>query len=206
MAPLRLILAATGASGSAYFLRLIYHLMDIEGESRVILSPGFFSVLQEEAGFKPEEESFNALLKLIEKLYGKFKDPKHTFIEEDWKNVGAKPASGSTKFDAMVVIPASMKTISGIAHGSSNNLIERAADVTIKEKRKLILVPRETPLSTIHLHNLTLLAQTGALILPASPGFYHRPESLNEIYDFIVDRVFQHIGVEKRLIQPWKEN
>jgi len=129
----------------------------------------------------------------------------------DWSSItffpdsdrGALPASGSRKTAGMVVCPCSMGTVSAIANGSSRSLVERAADVTMKERRKLILVPRETPLSLVHLRNLTTLAETGAVIVPASPGFYHRPESVRELVDFIVQRVLDQLGLEIEMARRW---
>jgi flavin prenyltransferase len=124
------------------------------------------------------------------------------FGPEEWT---APLASGSNAPQAMAVCPCSMATIAGIAHGTSRNLIERAADVMLKERRPLIVVPRETPLSVIHLENLVRLAQAGAIVLPANPGFYNRPLSVAELVDFVVARVLDHLGVEHSLMKRWGE-
>lgn len=129
----------------------------------------------------------------------------------DWSSVthfpdgdrGAKPASGSVKTRGMVICPCSMGTAGSIAAGTSRSLIERAADVTLKERRPLILVPRETPLSLIHLRNLTALAEAGATILPAAPGFYHRPGKIEELVDFIVQRILDQVGLEIEVGKRW---
>ena len=119
---------------------------------------------------------------------------------EEWF---APIASGSSVADAMVVCPCTMGTLAAIATGMSDNLIERAADVTLKEQRKLILVPRETPFSALHLENMLKLARLGALILPANPGFYHHPASVQDLVDFVVARILDHLGISHQLMQPW---
>jgi 4-hydroxy-3-polyprenylbenzoate decarboxylase len=119
-------------------------------------------------------------------------------------DLGAVIASGSQRWDGMVVIPCSMKTLAGIAHGSASNLVERAADVTLKERRPLILVPRETPLSLVHLDNLRAAARAGAAIVPAMPAFYQRPRTLEDLADFVCGRVLAVLGVEHGLFPPWK--
>jgi 4-hydroxy-3-polyprenylbenzoate decarboxylase len=123
------------------------------------------------------------------------------YFDED--NMYTPIASGSTPVDAMVVIPCSMKALSSIANGFASNLIERAADVTLKERRKLILVPREMPLSAIHLRNMLTLAEMGAHIVPAMPGFYHHPKHLQDIVDFVVGRVLDAMGVENSIAPRW---
>jgi len=122
------------------------------------------------------------------------------FGREEWT---APVASGSNPPAAMVVCPCTAGTLSAIASGASNNLIERAADVMLKEQRKLILMVRETPLSAIHLENMLKLARLGVVTMPASPGFYHRPQSLEDIVDFMVARVLDHLGIEHDLVKPW---
>ncbi len=121
----------------------------------------------------------------------------------DDKDRGAEPASGSAPSAGMVICPCSMGTVAAIAHGTSRSLIERAADVVLKERRKLILVPRETPLSLVHLRNLTLAAEAGAVVLPAAPGFYHQPRTVAELVDFVVQRVLDHLGLEFTLVKRW---
>jgi 4-hydroxy-3-polyprenylbenzoate decarboxylase len=123
------------------------------------------------------------------------------FTDEDR---GALPASGSQPTAGMVVCPCSMGTVAAIAHGTSRSLVERAADVTLKERRPLILVPRETPLSLIHLRNLAAVAEAGAVVLPAAPGFYHRPAAVSDLVDFVVQRVLDHLGVGIRIAEPWR--
>jgi flavin prenyltransferase len=117
---------------------------------------------------------------------------------------GAMPASGSQQTGGMVICPCSMGTVAAIAMGTSRSLVERAADVTIKERRKLILVPREAPLSLVHLRNLVAVTEAGAVILPASPGFYHRPTKVSELVDFVVQRILDQLGIEHQLSKRWK--
>src|SRR6185436_3350140 len=117
---------------------------------------------------------------------------------------GAAPASGSSRTAGMIVRPCSMATLSAIAAGSSRSLIERAADVTLKEQRKLVLVPRETPLSAIHLGNMLRLTRAGAVVMPASPGFYHRPQQVADMVDFVVARILDQLGVDQTLVTRWK--
>jgi 4-hydroxy-3-polyprenylbenzoate decarboxylase len=117
---------------------------------------------------------------------------------------GALPASGSSLTAGMIVCPCSMGTLSAIAVGASRSLIERAADVTLKERRKLILVPRETPLSAIHLGNMLRLTHAGAVVMPAAPGFYHRPKQISDLVDFMVARMLDQLGVEQSLVRRWK--
>src|SRR5437773_9607222 len=122
----------------------------------------------------------------------------------DDKDRGAGPASGSAQSTGMVSCPCSMGTVAAIAHGTSRSLIERAADVVLKELRTLVLVPRETPLSLIHLRNLTLVTEAGAIVLPAAPGFYHKPQQVRDLVDFVVQRVLDHLGVEVSLVKRWE--
>jgi 4-hydroxy-3-polyprenylbenzoate decarboxylase len=117
---------------------------------------------------------------------------------------GAPPASGSALTAGMIVCPCSMGTLSAISVGASRSLIERAADVTLKERRKLVLVPRETPLSAIHLGNMLRLTRAGAVIMPAAPGFYHRPKAISDLVDFVVARMLDQLGVEQRLVKRWE--
>jgi 4-hydroxy-3-polyprenylbenzoate decarboxylase len=124
-----------------------------------------------------------------------------TFANDDR---GAPPASGSALTAGMIVCPCSMGTMSAISIGASRSLIERAADVTLKERRKLVLVPRETPLSAIHLSNMLRLTRAGAVVMPAAPGFYHRPKQISDLVDFVVARMLDHLGVEHNLVKRWE--
>ena len=194
-------LALTGASGMPYALRLLECLL--AGGSRVYLlhSQAAQIVAKQEMDLtlpaRPEE--------LQAYLAGRFKPQANqlqVFGREEWF---APVASGSNPADAMVVCPCTMGTLAAIAGGLSDNLIERAADVMLKEGRKLILVPRETPFSAIHLENMLKLARLGVVILPPNPGFYHHPESVADLVDFVVARILDHLGVPHGLIARWGE-
>ncbi len=187
-----LVLAITGASGAPYAVRLLESLATHHVPTWLLVSTHGWRLLAEECGLKDDAA--------LRKATG------------DWECVrlfndadrGAEPASGSVKTLGMVVCPCSMGTLAAIAHGTSRSLIERAADVTLKEGRKLVLVPRETPLSLVHLRNMTLAAEAGAVVLPAAPGFYQRPREIGQLVDFIVQRIVDHLGLEIRLTQPWQ--
>jgi len=191
-----LTLAVTGASG-AVFAREI--LRAVEADDRVevvnwIVSDGGLRVLAEELKITGRSD-------LLQKVLGAA--PKKT-KHQSCNDIGANIASGSYPTDAMIVLPCSVGTLGRIANGFANNLIERAADVCLKERRTLVLVPRETPYSLIHLENMLRLTQAGALILPASPGFYHRPGRIEDLIDFVVGRIAAHLGVEKQIGPRWR--
>lgn len=193
----RHIVAVTGASGVEYALRFLWHLSHQGGTSDLIASPNFFRVAEAEVKIAGDD-----LLELAAKKFGALGST-HEFTRCDYRNIGARAASGSASYRSMVVLPCSMKTLAAIAHGLSGNLIERAADVSLKERRPLILCPRETPLSAIHLQNMLTLTHAGATIMPIMPGYYHSPQSLAELYDFMTDRIFQHMGISERVVKPW---
>lgn len=182
----------TGASGAPYAVRLLRALNESGTPVRLIVSGYGLRLLAEESGI----DGVDAL----------------RAATGDWSRVelydsldrGATPASGSAPSAGMVVCPCSMGTIASIAAGTSRNLVERAADVALKERRPLILVPRETPLSLIHLENMTRLTRAGATIMPAAPGFYHRPKSIDDLVDFIAARILDHLGVEHTVGARWK--
>ncbi|MFB0567049.1 MAG: UbiX family flavin prenyltransferase [Candidatus Bathyarchaeia archaeon] len=182
---MRLIVAITGASGVVYGKRLLEALRERKVETYLIVSKAAESVIEHELKTTKRE-----LEKLAIHLY-------------DVNDLSAPIVSGSFKTDGMIVIPCSMKTLAGIAHGYSENLILRAADVTLKEKRKLILVPRETPLSVVHLRNMLNLASQGVFILPAMPAYYHKPEKLEDLIDFIVGKALDLLGIEHGLFKRW---
>jgi flavin prenyltransferase len=198
----RQILAVTGASGADYALRLIWHLAQLEGETDLIFSPGFFKVLAAESETTFPELNWPALERFISDQFGPM-ILRHRFSISDYTNIGARAASGSADYTAMVVVPCSMNTLASIAHGLSQNLIERAADVCLKERRKLILCPRETPFSTIHLRNMLSLSEAGATIMPLMPGYYNRPATMVDLQDFMVDRILKHLGYNHRTTTPW---
>ena len=192
MTRLPVVLAITGASGAPYGLRLLEVLATHHVPTWLLVSAHGWRLLEEECGIEGEPA--------LRKATGG--DWQSVTVFDD-KDRGARPASGSARAAGMVVCPCSMGTVSAIAHGTSRSLIERAADVTLKERRPLILVPRETPLSLVHLRNLTLATEAGAIVLPAAPGFYHRPTKVAELVDFIVQRVLDHIGVDIALVRRW---
>ncbi|HXE84053.1 MAG TPA: flavin prenyltransferase UbiX [Gemmatimonadales bacterium] len=189
---LPLILAITGASGAPYAVRLLDALARHRVPTWLLISTHGWRLLAEECGIKDEAA--------LRKATGEW-DCVRLFNDADR---GAQPASGSVKTLGMVVCPCSMGTMAAIAQGTSRSLIERAADVTLKERRKLVLVPRETPLSLVHLRNMTLAAEAGAVILPAAPGFYQRPKQISELVDFIVQRIVDHFGLEIKLVPSWQ--
>lgn len=193
----RYIVAVTGASGVEYALRFLWHLSHCEGASDLIASPNFYRVAETELMLAGDN-----LLDLAAKKFGALGEA-HQFAFCDYRNIGARAASGSASYRSMVVLPCSMKSLAAIAHGLSSNLIERAADVSLKERRPLILCPRETPLSAIHLQNMLTLTRAGATVMPLMPGYYHRPQNLVDLYDFMTDRIFQHMGFSERAVKPW---
>lgn len=191
--------AITGASGSAYGLRLVESLLEAGRPVYLMISEAGYQVLELETGLALGGTAEQAQHRLVERL-GVGPGRLRVFGPAEW---GAPVASGSNAPEAMVVCPCTVGTASALACGASNSLLERAADVILKERRKLILVVRETPLSTIHLENMLRLSRAGAVIMPASPGFYHRPESLDDLVDFMVARVLDHLGVESELSRRW---
>lgn len=193
MTELPVVLAITGASGAPYAVRLLEVLATRHVPVWLIVSGHGWRLLEQESGI-PD------LAALQRATGGDWASVTH-FSDEDR---GAKPASGSQRTAGMVVCPCSMGTVSAIAQGSSRSLVERAADVTLKERRKLILVPRETPLSLIHLRNLVQATEAGAVVIPAAPGFYHRPTQVAELVDFIVQRVLDQLGVEAAIGRRWE--
>lgn len=178
-------MAITGASGSLYAQRLLDNLDPNLHEVHVVLSAYAHSVIAEE-------------------LPGGLRLPPG-IASHNLRSMNAPFASGSSPPDAMVVIPCSMGTLGRIAHGISDDLLLRAADVVLKEKRKLLLVPRETPLNLVHVRNFELLILAGAMILPANPAFYTQPQTVGQVVDTVVARVLDHLGVRHRLVARWKE-
>lgn len=191
--------AITGASGAPYGLRLIQCLVAAGHQVFVMVSKAAHIVISTETDHKLPAQAAQLQVALSE-LFDAKEDQIKVFGKEDWM---APVASGSGAPSQMVVCPCSTGTLSAIATGASNNLIERAADVALKERRKLILVLRETPLSDIHLENMLKLSRMGAVIMPASPGFYHQPESVDDMVDFMVARVLDHLGFEQTLVDRW---
>jgi len=191
------VIACTGASGVIYFISLLRELSKLDIDIHVILSSSGKAVLSHEFSYGSESIS-EFVLKTTDFLRIKAK-----IFEHDESDFFAPPASGSFLHDGMVIVPCSMKTIAAIAGGFADNLITRAADVALKERRKLIVVPRETPLNRIHLENFLKITDSGGVVLPASPGFYHSPESIDDIADFIAARIASNLGVQTDLIKQW---
>jgi 4-hydroxy-3-polyprenylbenzoate decarboxylase len=192
-------LAFTGASGLGYGLRLLDCLVAAGAQVNLLTSQAAHIVAKQELDLTLPARPIDLEKHFVEtcraqpgqiRVYGR----------DDWF---APVASGSAHVDAMVVCPCSMGTLAAIAQGMSDNLIERAADVMLKEQRKLILVPRETPFSTLHLENMLRLSRMNAVILPANPGFYHRPARLENLIDFIVARILDQLGIRQDLLPPW---
>ena len=190
----KVIVGITGASGSVYFLRLIEILMQQEIELHIIATDHGKQVLEYETGKKLEEQ-----VNLWHKSKGKL-------IIEDNSNLFSSVASGSYRCDVMVIVPCSMSTVAEIATGVTKTLLTRAADVMMKERRGLVLVPRETPLSTLHLKNMYELSKLGVTILPAMPGFYNHPGTLEDMVDFVVGKTLDCMGIENNCYERWKGN
>lgn len=192
------VLAVTGASGMRYALRMLDIAADRMQEVHVVFSEAAIRVLREEEGLAVSASNIS-----MRKLCGRDADNVYFYNPRD---IGAKIASGSALFDGMVIVPCTMGTLGAIAHGICDNLIHRAADVTLKEGRKLVIVPRETPLSAIHLENMLSLTRAGARIVPAMPGFYHQPAQISDLVDMMVMKIFDQMGIRMDLVQRWKEN
>jgi 4-hydroxy-3-polyprenylbenzoate decarboxylase len=192
-------LAFTGASGMPFGLRLLDCLVQARCHVYLLYSSAAQIVAKQECGLTIPAQPREAA-----RLFGERFDAAdgqiEAFAREDWN---APVASGSSAADAMAVCPCTVGTLGAIAAGLADNLIHRAADVMLKERRKLVLVPRETPLSTIHLENMLRLAQAGAVILPPAPGFYNDPQSIGDLVDFVVARVLDQLGVEHALQPRW---
>ena len=203
MPPRSLTLALTGASGLPYGLRLLDCLLDHDLEVRLLYSQAAQIVAQQELGLRlasRPDEARTALLAWLQRPYDALL---RVFGREEWF---APVASGSNPSDAMVICPCTTGTLAAIAHGLSDNLIERAADVALKERRPLILVPREAPYSSIHLENMLKLSNLGATILPASLGFYHQPQTLDDLVDFVVARILNCLQIPQDLLPRWGEH
>jgi 4-hydroxy-3-polyprenylbenzoate decarboxylase len=219
------VVAVTGASGSIYAIRLLQVLLDAGRPTHVIISGAARQVILRELGLQfPQGDSgtdvwsafpSEALQSSIARRFG-FAIPEvagrkdasgHQGSIRVWglNDYSAGIASGSFLTDGMVICPCSMGTLSAIASGASTNLIHRAADVHLKERRPLVLLPRETPLSLIQLENMTRVCQAGATVMPAMPGFYHQPQSIADLVDFIVGRMCDHLRIPHRLFQRWGE-
>ncbi len=195
----RITLAWTGASGAPYGVKLLQSLLDADYQVYLLISSAARVVFATEHGVKLPSSPAKAQQMLCEMLHC---DQQQLIVcgKEDWFS---PVASGSSAPKQMVVCPCSASSVASIAHGMSDNLIERAADVVIKERGQLLLVVRETPFSTIHLENMYKLSQLGATIMPAAPGFYHQPQSIDDLVDFMVARILDHLHIPQQLFKPW---
>jgi 4-hydroxy-3-polyprenylbenzoate decarboxylase len=194
-------LAITGASGMPYAMRLLESLLAADKTVYLLYSQAAQIVAQQEMGLTLPSSS-REVQHLLREQYKHLPGELLVFGRDEWF---APIASGTSVADAMVVCPCTMGTLAAIAAGMSDNLIERAADVSLKEQRKLILVPRETPFSAIHLENMLKLARLGTVILPANPGFYHHPTSVQDLVNFVVARILDQLNVPHQLMKPWGE-
>ena len=194
---LPIIISMTGASGQIYAIRLVQVLAELQQPMHLVVSDASRLVIREEMKLEiPMQGS------PVEFLWGKSVTSMVQYHESN--ELGANIASGSYRTGGMVICPCSTGTLGSVANGISRNLIERSAEVVLKERRKLIMVVRETPLSTIQLHNMHQLSLAGAVILPASPGFYHQPSTVDEMVDFVVARIIDQLGLEHTISKRWK--
>jgi 4-hydroxy-3-polyprenylbenzoate decarboxylase len=183
---MKIVVGMTGASGSIYTVRLLEVLREAGCEIHFVASESGWQVIEYECGLTQAD-----IEKRVTRVY-------------DVNQIGSAIASGSFRMDAMVIVPCSMRTLGGIANGMADNLLMRAADVAMKEGRPLYIVPRETPLSAIHLENMLKLARLGVRIIPAMPGFYHRPKNMDELINMMVGKICDQIGVEHTLFERWQ--
>jgi flavin prenyltransferase len=195
----RVVVAITGASGAIYGIRLLRFLLASGAHVDLVISPSGLRVLREETDYAGEP--FAAFLA---GLYGRA-IARGSLTVHSWGDIGAAVASGSVPTRGMIVAPCSMGTLSGIVTGRASNLIERAADVTLKERRPLVLVPRETPLNLIHVENMKRAIRAGIHLVPAMPAFYYGPRTIDDLADFIVARAAGFLGFTGRLYRPWAE-
>lgn len=189
----KIVVGITGASGSIYAKRLVEVLVELGIQTNVVATEKGKQVFEFELSLNLET--------WIEELSKKYSNLKL----EDNNNLFSGVASGSNKYDAVIILPCSMGTMAEISHGLSRNLLCRAADVALKEGRKLIIVPRETPLNTIHLENMCRLSKIGATIIPAMPGFYHHPKTIDDLVDFLIGKILDYIGIENNLFKKWED-
>ena len=189
-----IVFAITGASGAPYAVGLLRALVAAKRDVQLIVSDHGWRLLETESDIKNIEALQTA-------TGGKAWKGRVTVYDD--RDRGAAPASGSALTAGMVIAPCSMGTLAAIAAGTSRSLVERAADVTLKERRPLVLLPRETPLSAIHLENMLRVTRAGAVVMPAAPGFYHRPERIDDLVDFMVGRMLDHLGVENTISRRW---
>ena len=200
--PKTICLALTGASGMPYGLRLLEVLLAADCKVQLLYSQAAQIVARQEMDLELPSRPAETKAALLARFPAAKAENLAVYGKEEWF---APVASGSNPPDFMVICPCSMGTLAAIAQGLADNLVERAADVVLKEGRKLVLVPRETPFSAIHLKNMLRLSRAGAIILPPNPGFYHHPKTVQDIVDFVVARILDQIGVPHTLIQRWGE-
>jgi flavin prenyltransferase len=198
--PRSIAIAVTGASGAIYATRTIAALMEHGCHLELVISDYGRRLLRDELG---ETAAVDKLLDYLASTYGPGVH-NGTYTIHSNKDLGAKIASGSQDCSAMVIVPCSMKTLAGVAHGLSRNLVERAADVMLKERRLLIVVPRETPMSLPQLRNMVLCAEAGAMIMPAMPAFYQMPKTLDDLADFMTGKILGALGYRHELYPSWK--
>jgi len=231
--PLKLLVASTGGSGAGYLFRFFYHLLSLPGETHWVRSEPFMQVASSELGLAHEGMEEKAVVDTIYKLFSQRDEDderkeagvgrganyshgtleredkpgvEHRFVVYEADNLAAPAASGSAQYDAMVVLPCSMKTLAAAASGLGANLIERAIDVSLKERRKTILMVRETPYNLIHIENMRQITLAGGMVMPVSPGYYRRPSSITDLYDFMCDRLLMQIDPGLRLMPGWSED
>jgi 4-hydroxy-3-polyprenylbenzoate decarboxylase len=184
--PRRIVVAITGATGAVYGVRLLQRLQAVDGvESHLVISDAASLTLHQEVGM--QRRDVEALAHVVHKN----------------REIGASIASGSFQTDGMVIAPCSMKTLAAVAHGLADNLVARAADVILKERRRLVLMVRETPLNLAHLRNMTAVTEMGGIVFPPLPSFYHRPASIDEMVDHTLDRVLDLLGIENTAAPRW---
>ena len=195
----RVAIGVTGASGALYAVRTVSSLLALDIQVELVVSDLGRRLLRDELG---AEAAVDKLASYISARYG-VTVASDNFVIHGNKDVGATIASGSYLCDAMAIVPCSMKTLAGVAHGLSRNLIERAADVMLKERRRLVIVPRETPMSLPQLRNMVLCAEAGAQVLPAMPAFYQGPRTLDDLADFMAGKILGALGFSHELYPPW---
>jgi 4-hydroxy-3-polyprenylbenzoate decarboxylase len=195
----RYTVAITGASGALYAVRTVAALLELGCELDLVASDYGRRLLRDELG---EEAAFERLMPYLEQKYGAgVRRGRYDVLSN--RDLGATIASGSRPTKGMVIVPCSMKSLAGVANGLSRNLVERAADVLLKERKPLVLVPRETPMSLLQLRNMVRCAEAGAVVLPAMPGFYHLPKSLDDLADFLAGKILAALGLEQHLCADW---
>jgi 4-hydroxy-3-polyprenylbenzoate decarboxylase len=196
----RIAVGVTGASGALYAVRTIAALLEIGCDLEIVFSDYGRRLMMDELGADAKVERLKDL------LIARHGDGvgRGRFVIHSNRDLGASLASGSHRCDAMVIVPCSMKTLSAVANGSSRSLIERAADVMLKERRRLVLVPRETPMSLPQLRNMVASAEAGAIILPAMPAFYQHPRTIDDLASFLAGKILNALGFEQHLFPAWK--